>query len=460
MANFHTNYVIITANEQGMMSVLRAMAESLCAHYEETGRSDLLLDATGARDAYSRVRGDIDAFYWYAFTPAPIGSEEWKRAHPDYQQNEMGANESYAAMGALANRIAEQSGLDVSVRIQPSGRPLSDTANVSMDRFGETYALGIEYSTAWENNFEDVSILFEALPEGEYGLAFLDADEYDSYESVSMFCGISHGASSGGAFSTEVEDACSAEELYERAQISSDDDLSRCADLSKIALTFAMCTWPEYTSAFDEGTGFDDDGAELYRKIDCFSGSSNHESYDKWNYRRAWLAEGGDEEEPLDFQTSPSDVLSAIPSNVVGLLKRFPFECEVTGQGYEGRNANIEHLVPGEVVMLKSDWNSPYFQGAGIEVYDASGRRLANLGGYFNPTDLDRVTIACLLPHITATAVNVQPLGAALDGRRRQGQFTLHLEIGPLDLNQAISEVGELLSANVEDRTRLSILAE
>lgn len=460
MANFHTNYVVITADERGMMSVLRAMAESLCSHHDETGRSDLLLDATGVRDAYSRVRGDIDAFYWYAFTPSPIGSEEWMRAHPDYRQNEIDANESYAAMGVLADRIKEQTGLAVSVRVQPSGRPLSDTANVSMDRFGETYVLAIEYSTASENNFDDVSILFNALPEGEYGLAFLDADEYDSYDSVSLFCCISHGASSDEAFSTEVEDACSAEELYERAQISSDDDLSLCADLSKIALTFAMCTWPEYTSAFDEGTGFDDDGAELYRKVDCFSGSSDHESCDKWNYRRAWLAEGGDEEEPLDFRTSLSDVLSAIPSNVVKLLKRFPFECEVTGQGYEGRNANIEHLVPGEVVLLKSDWNSPFFQGAGIDVYDASGRRLANLGGYFNPTDLDRVTIACLLPHITATAVDVQPLGAALDGRRKQGQFTLHLEIGPLDLDHTIEEVRQMLSANVEDRTRRSILAE
>ena len=456
MANFHTNYVVIAADKQGMISVLRAMAESLCAHHDETGRSDLLLDATNVHDAYSRVRGDIDAFYWYAFTPAPIGSEQWKRAHPDYQQNEMGANESYAAMGALAGRIEEQTGVAVSVRVEPSGRPLSDTANVSMDRFGETYVLGIEYSTAWENNFEDVLILFNALPEGEYGLAFLDADEYDSYDSVSLFDGLSHGSSSEGEFSSEVEDACSAEELYERAKDTCGDDLALCKDPSKVALAFAMSTWPEYASAIGDEGHFDDDGAELYRRIDCISGSSDHESFDGWMYARAGFAEC----EAPDFRNPSADVKADITRNIVSLLKKFPFECEVTGQGYEGRNANIEHLVPREVVLLKSDWNSPYFQGAGIDVYDASGRRLANLGGYFNPTDLDRVTIACLLPHITATAVDVQPLGAALDGRRKQGQFTLHLEIGPLDLDQTIEEVRQMLSANVEDRTRRSILAE
>lgn len=456
MANFHTNHVVIAAKEKGMLSVLQAMAESLCAHHDETGRSDLLLDATDVRDAYLRVRGDIDAFYWYAFTPVPIGLEEWKGVHSDYQQNEMRDNESYAAMAALADKLQEQTGLDVSVRVQPSGRPLSDTAIVGMDRFGETYVLRIAYSTAWKNNFDDVETLFKALPEGEYGLAFLDADEYDGYEEISLFSGISHGASSHGAFVSEAEDACNAEMLYERAKASCCDDLALCDDLSKVALSFAMSTWPEYPFAFDDGSGFDDDGEELYRRIDCASASSDHQSFDGWDYARAGLAEY----EPPDFRNPSSELKASIQRNVIDVLKKFPFECEVTGQAYEGRNANIEHLVPGEVVSLKSDWSSPYFHGAGIEVYDASGRRLANLGGYFNPTDLDRVTIACLLPHITATATEVSPLGAAVDGRRKQGQFTLHLEVGPLDPAEAMNEVDELLSVNVEDRARFSILPE
>ena len=443
-----------------MLSVLKAMAANIATRYEETGYTDLLLDVTDVADAYSRVRNEIDAWYYYSFTPGPIGSDEWRRAHPDFQQKEVDGNESYAALDAFAKRLAEQNpGLNISIGVQPSGRPLSDTATVSMDRFGETYLLRVAYSTAWENNFSDVSYLFRMLPEGRYGLAFLDADEYDGYDSVSLYKGLSSGALSSDLFTSESEDAFQAEDLYEEAVRLAAKDLAVCEDLADAALSFAICNWSEYLWSFTGGEGLDDDGESLCDEIDICQRSADHQSFDE-RIRSSDSSAYSGSLLPASYQHLSDNEISIFVDNVVDLLQRFPFECEVTGQGYEGRNKNIEHLIPGAYVLLKSDWNSPYFAGAGIDVYDISGRRLANLGGYFNPSDIDRITIACLLPHILATAVDVSPLGAAIDGRRKQGQFRLHLEIEPIDLPRVLDEVRLILSADIEDRTSYSLLPE
>ena len=83
---------------------------------------------------------------------------------------------------------------------------------------------------------------------------------------------------------------------------------------------------------------------------------------------------------------------------------------------------------------------------------------MANLGGYFNPTDEDRVAIACLLPHIKATAVDVSPLGSTLNFSRRIGQFQVHLEIEPIDIQAVLEEAHQLLCEDPSDRVRPSIV--
>ena len=150
--------------------------------------------------------------------------------------------------------------------------------------------------------------------------------------------------------------------------------------------------------------------------------------------------------------------LEYIDAHIFDLFARFPFECEVTGQAYEGRNENIEYLLPGGRLRLQSDWNNPYFAHVGIKVYDTAGRRLANVGGYLNPSDDDRAAIACLLPHIKATAINVSPLGTTLNSRRRLGQFEVHLEIEPIDISMVSDEVHQLLAQSSDGRARHSIV--
>lgn len=404
MANFHTNMLAIAANERDMLAVLRQMAANLaCA--KEADYDDLLEDARDPGHAFSRLRNGLESWYWLAFMP------------------------------------------DNAV---PSGRPLSDTGDASLQRFGETYALSLSYSTAWANNAEDVSALFELLPPGSYGVAFLDGDEYDGYSTINSIAGTLRGGCPLWDLEDPVDIPSDAEDVVGYARSAAANDLAEEQDLGRVASTVAACLWPDYSSAL----GVD---SELLREELAYDRACS--DYQKFGKKR--------------FGVSGSSVLSGQTRNVpqkkdlkkidyaiVGLLGRFPFECEVTGQAYKGRNANIDLLAPGARILLRSDWNSPYFSPVGIKIYDEAGRRLGNLGGYFNPSDDDRTAIACLLPHIRATAEDVSPLATALDGRRKMGQFTVHLEIEPIDLAGVLDEVHALLARDVSDRTLESIMEE
>ena len=60
--------------------------------------------------------------------------------------------------------------------------------------------------------------------------------------------------------------------------------------------------------------------------------------------------------------------------------------------------------------------------------------------------------MACLLPHIKATATDVFPLGATTNKKRKVGKFMLHLELDVVDLQQVLGEVHELLAKPASDR--------
>lgn len=443
MANFHTNMLAIAAHADDMLAVLRQMAANLaCA--KEADYDDLLEDARDPGHAFSRLRGGLESWYWLAFTPNGIGSEEWEAAHPDAAHQELSKHPEYGALAnAVSSALGSDSGATISVVVQPSGRPLSETGNAYLQRFGETYALGLSYSTAWESNVEDVSALFELLPPGSYGVAFLDGDEYDGYSTINSVAGTLRGSCPLWDCEDVVDIPNDDEDMVSFARSAAENDLAQERDLGRVASTVAVCLWPDY------GFSSDIDGELLREELAYERACSDYQEFGMMRFgvstsfappRLAWIVP-----EDQDFREIDSAVLS--------LLARFPFECEVTGQAYEGRNANIDLLAPGACILLRSDWNSPYFSPAGIGIFDAKGRSLGNLGGYFNPSDDDRTAIACLLPHIQATAEDVSPLASALDGRRKMGQFTVHLEIEPIDVAKVLDEVHELLSRAVSDRT-------
>ena len=404
MPNFHTNMLAIAANVRDMLAVLRQIATNLaCA--KEADYDDLLEDARDPGHAFSRLRNGLESWYWLAFMP------------------------------------------DNAV---PSGRPLSETGDASLQRFGETYAFSLSYSTAWASNVEDVSALFELLPSGSYGVAFLDGDEYDGYSTINSIAGTLRGGCPLWDLEDPVDIPSDAEDVVGYARSAAANDLAEEQDLGRVASTVAACLWPDYSSAL----GVD---SELLREELAYERACS--DYQEFGMMRFGVSTSFAQPGPAWIVPQEKD-FKKIDSAIVSLLARFPFECEVTGQAYEGRNANIDLLAPSARILLRSNWNSPYFSPVGIGIFDAKGRSLGNLGGYFNPSDDDRTAIACLLPHIQATAEDVSPLAAALDGRRKMGQFTVHLEIEPIDLARVLGEVHTLLARDVSDRTLESIMEE
>ena len=73
MANFHTNYFVVAADEDNMCKVLARMAMNLAANKGYTDFDLANIDGLNtARDLYYQVGPAVDAWYIFAFAGAPI----------------------------------------------------------------------------------------------------------------------------------------------------------------------------------------------------------------------------------------------------------------------------------------------------------------------------------------------------------------------------------------------------
>ena len=136
MANFHSNVVAFAASEEDMFGVLMTMAKNLAAHEDHPLDMEEIEAITTADELYDAIASELECYYFCMFTP------------------------------------------------NPEGRGLSDTADVEYKRRGTKRVLCLNYSTAWEMNWEDVHKFVDNLPDGEYGLAVYDADEADDYAEI------------------------------------------------------------------------------------------------------------------------------------------------------------------------------------------------------------------------------------------------------------------------------------
>ena len=144
------------------------------------------------------------------------------------------------------------------------------------------------------------------------------------------------------------------------------------------------------------------------------------------------------------------------------MLGRFPWVVGSTGAAYEGRESNVERLVPGQPIKLVADWASPYFHPCAIQTRDAEGRRLGNLddnGGGMELSDNARSALACILPHVRAYADKVEPR-MILDGRKRNSTVIVRLELTEEPLEHVIDEVHELLGRASNQRLVSSVVEE
>lgn len=435
MANYHTNDLAIAADTENMKKVLLNFAANLAANSEETGFD--FHDILGLRSAegmYQAIESALTCYYWLAFSGAPVDEDLSSDNSLGWESSTSSAS-GYASQVEALERVFSSRFQDADFKfgVRPSGRPMSEEASVELSRYGDRWVIQLYYSTAWEPNSSDIDSFFLGLPEGEYGVAFLDADEYDGYETISVFSGVHHGrALLHDAAEEGEDDSIDSHELWELLKKGRAENRDEIDGLAHLAFNCAVSQWNDWGS-WEEP--YEDD----YDDVD------------------SWLEKLN---APLFNWDNPNeDEFEIISDYVIGVLSTFPFECEVTGAKYLGRNQNIEHCISGSEVCLKSDWNSPYFKYAGIELFDKEGRSLGNVGGYRNPSEDKRAVFACLLPHIRATVVNVETQSSRGDWRK-QAYLDVRLELDPIDLPAVLEEMRSLLKLDPEKRSLSSAVSE
>ena len=435
MANYHTNDLAIAADTENMKKVLLNFAANLAANSEETGFD--FHDILGLRSAegmYQAIESALTCYYWLAFSGVPVDEDLSSDNSLGWESSTSSAS-GYASQVEALERVFSSRFQDAGLKfgVRPSGRPMSEEASVELSRYGDRWVIQLYYSTAWEPNSSDIDSFFLGLPEGEYGVAFLDADEYDGYETISVFSGVHHGrALLHDAAEEGEDDSIDSHELWELLKKGRAENRDEIDGLAHLAFNCAVSQWNDWGS-WEEP--YEDD----YDDVD------------------SWLEKLN---APLFNWDKPNeDEFEKISDYVIGVLSTFPFECEVTGAKYLGRNQNIEHCISGSEVCLKSDWNSPYFKYAGIELFDKEGRSLGNVGGYRNPSEDKRAVFACLLPHIRATVVNVETQSSRGDWRK-QAHLDVRLELDPIDLPAVLEEMRSLLKLDPEKRSLSSAVSE
>lgn len=435
MANYHTNDLAIAADTENMKKVLLNFAANLAANSEETGLD--FHDILGLRSAegmYQAIESALTCYYWLAFSGAPVDEDLSSDNSLGWESSTSSAS-GYASQVEALERVFSSRFQDADFKfgVRPSGRPMSEEASVELSRYGDRWVIQLYYSTAWEPNSSDIDSFFLGLPEGEYGVAFLDADEYDGYETISVFSGVHHGrALLHDAAEEGEDDSIDSHELWELLKKGRAENRNEIDGLAHLAFNCAVSQWNDW-------------------------GSWEEPYEDDYDDTDSWLEKLN---APLFNWDNPNeDEFEKISDYVIGVLSAFPFECEVTGAKYLGRNQNIEHCISGSEVCLKSDWNSPYFKYAGIELFDKEGRSLGNVGGYRNPSEDKRAVFACLLPHIRATVVNVETQSSRGDWRK-QAHLDVRLELDPIDLPAVLEEMRSLLKLDPEKRSLSSAVSE
>lgn len=435
MANYHTNDLAIAADTENMKKVLLNFAANLAANSEETGFD--FHDILGLRSAegmHRVIESALTCYYWLAFSGVPVDEDLSSDNSLGWESSTSSAS-GYASQVEALERVFSSRFQDAGFKfgVRPSGRPMSEEASVELSRYGDRWVIQLYYSTAWEPNSSDIDSFFLGLPEGEYGVAFLDADEYDGYETISVFSGVHHGrALLHDAAEEGEDDSIDSHELWELLKKGRAENRDEIDGLAHLAFNCAVSQWNDW-------------------------GSWEEPYEDDYDDTDSWLEKLN---APLFNWDNPNeDEFEKISDYVIGVLSTFPFECEVTGAKYLGRNQNIEHCISGSEVCLKSDWNSPYFKYAGIELFDKEGRSLGNVGGYRNPSEDKRAVFACLLPHIRATVVNVETQSSRGDWRK-QAHLDVRLELDPIDLPAVLEEMRSLLKLDPEKRSLSSAVSE
>lgn len=268
MASNHFNGLVIAANRQDMRKVLLRMAENLSVYKNGPGIDvDSLNKLESPWKIFCELEPAIEGWCVESLVGAPFpadvnvpGRRGWK------------SPTSVTASYNMVRAIQMEYGLIDDDRDRAEGAAVAPTGHVvggvrsSLKRYGEVWALELEYITRQEPNSEDIDAFFLGLPEGKYGVAFLDADSDQNCEQVAVFNGLHHGLRCLKSMTKRdlKEDSClrASEIVYHKIELRGRQLSKQASSLPKLAKAIAILNWThlsyndnwDYTSCDD----FDD----------------------------------------------------------------------------------------------------------------------------------------------------------------------------------------------------------
>ncbi len=86
----------------------------------------------------------------------------------------------------------------------------------------------------------------------------------------------------------------------------------------------------------------------------------------------------------------------------------FPMVIPIEGTGYAGRNARIEYVKVGDPLIVKADYNNPYYTPVALEVFNTKGETLGYLCEGYGTMPLE--VIAQSISDVKARVASVTPL--------------------------------------------------
>lgn len=427
MANFHEDHLVIAAREKDMSNVLKRIALNLAANQSVTGFDISRIDGLNSvRHLFHAISAFIDSDYMYAFTGAPLPAaiEEaqangWKSPTSSAYGFETVAAALHAAL------MNSDLGEDVTLAItRPEGRGMSDTASVNLSRINDVWALSINYATAWRPNSEDIDDLFFGLPEGEYGVAFYDSDEYDDNETISVFSGIHHGADEmNNVDSINEIGTLQAETLKERNAAATDGYLLDLNGLDHIAAAYADRTWDEWPFEYYE---------EDYEDEDEWGDDEEEEDQDDPSDTRRIQTYGVFDRFEYDCASLSGDDAILLANDLLNIVPKLPVVLRLTSLNTEEAIASCLSLMPGDTVLLEIRWQENPSQPAILSASTLDGHIFSQEECVDYrlrlPYGVSPAHLACLLPHVRATVWKVGKPRKSGDARNAKTEIRLELE--------------------------------
>lgn len=169
-------------------------------------------------------------------------------------------------------------------------------------------------------------------------------------------------------------------------------------------------------------------------------------SLDSLNETSVSVSAANDSEDPIDpcIGFSWSEVACAIRAEMAAM----PAKYAVSGSGEGEHKECMFTMREGDEVVLRSNWKSDSSSPIELQVCDVFGHELGFLGTPASLPNIKRAALACMVPHLKAKAINVNPFS---------GYMRVEVELDPTDEGELLSVARTMLDSEPAERGKLSL---